>query len=106
MNTFKDCANLDISTVFFNINEFSELKSVNGKLINVVLEENTSEEHKEQYRAQGLYNLDLTMYVREKEFVNRPKINSLINIESKSYTVKSCREESGIYVIEMRCNSI
>lgn len=103
--TFKDFAAADIDAVFFNGNEHADPHNVDGKDVLVILEKADVRDHSAHWEAgakqnfdTGLYNLHMILYIRVEDYGPKPKQGKrLILDKSKTYSIRKCDEESGIY---------
>lgn len=112
--TFKDCAAADISIVFFNGNEHAEPRKVDGKECLIVLEESTLKEHLSHWEAgakknfdTGLYAAYTILYVRAEDYGPKPKVGKQLILgvgdgKTRTYEIKSCEEEAGVYRMTMK----
>lgn len=102
--SFKDCVKADIFGVFLNTEEFSAIHTVNGKKMTVQVDENELLERdkaKMGTHQDGLYKARRLIYVARSEFGQRPAIGAMLNLDGKTYKVKDCTEEAGIFAIEL-----
>lgn len=101
----------DLADVFFDMEEFAELHTVNGKEMSVIFDENELLERKKEGRAgshfDGAYLATAMLYVKAGEYGPRPKVGSVLVIdEKKVYRVTEAVDECGVYSIALEANKI
>lgn len=103
--TFKELLAADISNVFLNLNEFAEIRLINGKKMAVMVDDNELLERDKATalgaQLAGTYKARRLIYVSKEEFGPRPAQDALLTMGTKEYRVKSCTEETGILAIEL-----
>lgn len=111
--TFKDCAAADIKAVFFSADEHAELRTVDGKEALVILEENTVKERSSHWEAgakqnfdTGLYSARSILYIATDDYGPKPKVGKQLVLgvgegKTRTYEIKNCEEEAGVYRITM-----
>lgn len=102
---FKEQIARDVSAVFINLEEFAERRLVNGREMNIIVDDNELLERDKSKLMNtelvGTYRSRRLMYVSEAEFGARPAIGSFISLGANKYRVNACTEEEGIYAIEL-----
>ena len=105
VSTFKELLAADISNVFLNLDEFAEIRLINGKKIAVMVDDNELLERDKATalgaQLAGTYKARRLIYVSKEEFGPRPAQDALLTMGTKEYRVKSCTEETGILTIEL-----
>lgn len=103
--TFKELVAADIHNTFLNSLEFAEKHTVNGKKMDVVIDDN---ELLERDKAKlmgvpmdGTYKSRRLLYVARVDFGPRPAIGAILMLDSRQYRVKACTDEAGILAIEL-----
>lgn len=103
--TFKELLAADISNVFLNLNEFAEIRLINGKKMAVMVDDNELLERDKATalgaQLTGTYKVRRLIYVSKEEFGPRPAQDALLTMGTKEYRVKSCTEEAGILALEL-----
>lgn len=111
--TFKDCAAADIGLAFFNGDEHAEWHTVDGKETLVILEETTLKPHSAHWEAgakqnfdTGLYIAFTLLYIRVEDYGPKPQVNKQLVMDrgtdhQRTYFIKSCETEDGVYRIKM-----
>lgn len=107
--TFKDYAEIDTDEVFFNLDEFAEEHTVDGKPALIVLQDDDVRQHSSHWEAGAKQNFDTGLYTRHKilyikveDYGPLPKEGKQIVIDSgtkkqRTFTIKSCGEEGDVY---------
>lgn len=102
--TFKELLAQDIHNVFLNLDEFAEEHQVNGRPMPVQLDENELLERDKSRMGghqDGLYKTRRLIFVAASDFGARPAIGSLLNLDGHQYKVTDCKDEAGMYSIEL-----
>lgn len=111
--TFKDCVAADIDLAFFNGDEHAEWHKVDGKDALVVLEENTVKTKRSHWEGgakqnldTGLYTAHTILYIRAEDYGPKPKVGKELVLDTgtdhkRTFTIRSCEEESGVYRMTM-----
>lgn len=89
--------------VFFDIDEFGEIHNIDGRNLNVIID-NDSLEERSRREYDGVYVGDLLYFVKEKDYGEIPKPDSLQRFDGKIYTVFNVRKDTGIYEIILSSN--
>lgn len=102
--TFRDFAILDADNVFFNLDEFGETHSIDGREMPAVYEIDSILPYASHWEAgakqnfdNGLYNGSEILYVRVSDYGAKPKSGKAINIDGGMRYIKQCEEEIGVY---------
>ena len=105
MSFFKEQIERDVSAVFINLEEFGEVKLVNGKEMNVVIDDNELLERDKSKlmsaETVGTYKSRRLLYVSQADYGARPAIGSFLTLGTNRYRVNGCTDEMGIYAIEL-----
>ena len=102
--SFKECIAADVSNVFLNRLEFADTHTVNGKKMEVMVDENELLERdkaKLGTHTDGLYKSRRLIYVAQKDFGKRPAVKAPLILDGRAYRVKDCTAEDGILAIEL-----
>ena len=104
--TFKDIIQRDVQQTFLNVDEFSEIHTVNGKQMAVQIDNNEQIEREKRIsqHMDGIYVKQVLLYVAEKEYGPLPKQGTVVNLDKKSYRVADAIAEDGIYSITLEAN--
>ncbi len=101
----------DLEDVFFDMEEFAERHTVNGKEMCIIFDENELLERKKEGRAgshfDGAYLATAMLYVKAEEYGPRPKAGSVLVLdEKKVYRITAAVDEGGVYSIALEANKI
>lgn len=106
MMSFKDILAADVHEVFMNVDEFSDMHTVNGKEMAVQLDTNEQIEREKRMaqNVDGIYVNQKLIYVAASDFGAMPKQGSTLNLDGKIYRVADAVDEGGIYSITIEAN--
>lgn len=94
---FKEQINSDLD-IFFNINEFSESHTINGKIVNLIIDNETlKQRNRKEY--DGILQADLLYYVKATDILKRPISGQVQNIDGLMYTVFDVKYDFGVYEV-------
>lgn len=97
MSAFKDMLAAD-RAIFLNVDEFGETHTVEGKSIEVVLDDDIQYDSKHGEDI-GLAEADLALYARDEDLPVRRATGEALNIDGKEYTIVSWRTDYGVAVV-------
>lgn len=108
---FKAILENDLKETFFIPEEFSERHMINGKEMDVLLDDYELMERKgsrkENEHFDGIFSADVLMYVKVEEFGVSPKVGALLVLDgSRVYRVREVTEELGVYAIALGANKV
>ena len=100
---FKEIAYDDISTVFLNPEEFGEEHVVDGRAMNIVMDNveiiERSKKQSEAGRIDGVFKRELLFYVSRSDFGPMPAQGRILTLDGRKYIVSDAVEEGGVYSI-------
>lgn len=111
--TFKNFVASDIDATFFNADEHAELHTVDGKEALVILEEDELKRHASHWEAgakqnfdTGLYTAHTILYIRANDYGRKPKVGKELILDQgtsvqRSFVIRQCEEESGVFRMTM-----
>lgn len=111
--TFQDCAAADIDFTFFNGDEHAAWHRVDGREVLVVLQESTvktRDPHWEGGAKQnldtGLYTAQTVLYIKVEDYGAKPKVGKELVLDDgtnhrRTFAIRSCEEEFGVYRMTM-----
>lgn len=107
---FKEALEKDLSSVFFNANEFAEEHELDGKTLGLVVEDTSLEELKgygkdQLSAAQEVFSHFKTIFVRSSDFYV-PKVGSVLDLDGNEYYVEESSEDMGIIKIVLSANEV
>ncbi|MEC1744124.1 hypothetical protein [Schinkia azotoformans] len=102
---FKEQIKNDVD-VFLNFNEFAEPRIIDGREINVIIDEDVlktkSRNKSEQY--DGVYLEEILIYVKAVDFDECPVYGQRMKVDRKFYYVNNCTESAGMLEITLGAN--
>ncbi|MDA5559187.1 hypothetical protein PJK55_00460 [Exiguobacterium sp. MMG028] len=99
MSLFKEQLTRDVSTTFFNPNEFSETVSFNGTLVNITFDEERLERFNRKNDEEGLTKGELLFYADATAFDKRPFRGQRLAFKGRPYEVMEITDEDGVLII-------
>ena len=100
---FKEIAYNDISTVFLAPEEFGEEHVVDGRAMNIVMDNveiiERSKKQSEAGRIDGVFKRELLFYVSRSDFGPMPAQGRILTLDGRKYIVSDAVEEGGVYSI-------
>jgi hypothetical protein len=104
--SFKQVVERDITDVFFNLDEFSDIHSVGGKDIPAMIDdmENIEREKKFNSHMDGIYARQILLYVKASDFGGLPSQGSILVLDGKRYVIVDTVDEGGVYTITLEAN--
>lgn len=106
MSAFKDIIREDVKVTFLNIDEFSDMHTVNGREMPVQVDSNEQIEREKRFNQymDGIYTNQKLIYVSAADFGSLPKQGSILNLDGKILRVADAIEEDGVYSITVEAN--
>lgn len=110
--TFKDLIKKDVSQVFMNPDEFSNLHTLNGVQVPVQIDGNEQIEREKRHNqnTDGIYVNQKLIYVSAEDYkkapgrTGLPKQGSTMTLDAKVYRVVDAIDEGGVYSITLEAN--
>lgn len=105
--TFKDIIKRDVQQTFLNVDEFSEIHTVNRKADGSADSDNNEQIEREKRYSQhmdGIYVKQVLMYVSAEDYGPLPKQGTAVSLDKRSYRVADAIAEDGIYSITLEAN--
>lgn len=84
--------------------EFAEEIKVDGKSMQVILDNDLLKEYKLKNGGEGLEQIELLFHVDKSYFDRKPSTNHVMRIEQRIYQVADATEEEGMYTITLARN--
>jgi len=103
MKSFKECL-VEDSKVFFNNNEFSEKHNINGRLLNIVVDNNQLM-NRSKVEYEGVMVGDILYYVTSEDYGKAPKVDEVQMYDNIPCKVFDVRIDSGMYEIILKRNT-
>lgn len=103
--TFKDILQADRS-VFINPKEFGEIHFLDGKEMDVLVDDNEIIEREKKMKSDmdGVFVKQKLIYVKSDDFGSEPARGRQIVLDGRPYRVLDVTVEDGIYAILMESN--
>lgn len=108
--TFKEQIAKDITNVFINLNEFSDMHNINGKDMACQIDTNELVDRQKRYKfnhnlyGDGVYIKETLIYVKACDFGPLPAIGRTLLLDGKMYIISDAINEDGIYSIALEAN--
>lgn len=102
--TFKELLKSDLE-IFFNLEEFGEAHSVEGKEITCVLMTDSAgsvslTEDKDLKNA-GLFGSDYTLYLKKEDRPFKSSAGKVLNVDGKELVIMKVAEEGGVLIFNL-----
>lgn len=103
---FKDVIKADVHRVFLNVDEFSDMHTINGVEMPVQIDSNEQIEREKRFNQNmdGIYKNQKLIYVSASDFGPMPKQGSVLIMDKRTYRVADAIDEGGIYSITLEAN--
>ena len=103
---FKNIVREDVHNVFLNIEEFSEIHTINVKSMPVQVDSNEQIEREKRSakNIEGIFTNQRLIYVAASDFGPMPKQGSLLTMDNRMFRVADAVDEDGIYSITLEAN--
>lgn len=101
--TFKEQIQQDLDTVFLNLDEFAELRRVEGKQIPVVVDNDQLVKLK-QGQILGLVEADMLLMGKQEDFPADMEPSRLLNVDGREMIVTNSGTDMGLIEVALRQN--
>lgn len=104
--SFKELLRQDVKTVFLNPAEFGEEHTVNGKRMQIIIDDNelTEREKRMKSNMDGIYKKQTLIYVSALDYGPLPGIGKLVKIDGVTFIVTDSINEGGVYSLHLEAN--
>lgn len=104
--SFKELLRQDVKTVFINPAEFGEEHIVNGKPMQIIIDDNelTEREKRIQNHTDGMYSKQTLIYVSALDFGPLPGVGKPIKIDGATFIISDSMNEGGVYSLHLEAN--
>lgn len=100
---FKEQLAHDTETIFFNMNEFAENHTIDGKIVNCIVDnDRLNERSKKEF--DGIYVGELLIFVKKTDLVRELSQGMPLMVDKKQMYIFSVREDYGVYEIILNRN--
>lgn len=110
MSGFKEQIAADNKNIFMNLDEFSDIHTINGKEMPVQVDSNEMIDREKRYQykrnlyADGVYLKELLIYVLAEDFGPLPAVGRTLTFDKKTYVISDAIDEDGIYSLSLEAN--
>lgn len=107
MMSFKEQLEKDFESVFFNMDEFAEIHSINGAKIPIVVDNEKLLEMNlgKTVETNGIIEDDIMFFVRKKDLSEPPVVDNLMDFDGETYPIGHVLEDLGGYTVILRGNA-
>ncbi len=104
--SFKELLRQDVKTVFLNPAEFGEEHIVNGKQMQIIIDDNelTEREKRMKSNMDGIYKKQTLIYVSASDYGPLPGIGKPVKIDGVTFIVTDSINEGGVYSLHLEAN--
>ena len=105
--TFKELLRQDVKTVFLNPAEFGEEHTVNGKRMQIIIDDNelTEREKRMKSNMDGIYKKQTLIYVSALDYGPLPGTGKPVKIDDVTFIVTDSINEGGVYSLHLEANN-
>lgn len=106
MSAFKEQVEKDITSTFMNLDEFSDVHTINGVEMPCQVDsiEQIEREKRVNQTMDGIFTQQKLIYVNAADFGPLPKQGSLLKLDKRTYKVMDAIDEDGVYSITIEAN--
>lgn len=101
--SFRDIVQTDLGNVFFNLDEFAEEHTIDGRKMLCIIDQDANIASAVQ-SVTGIYAANRRIYVREEDMKALPKEGKRLSLDGQFFFVTDARAEMGVFVIELQAN--
>lgn len=104
--SFKELLRQDVKKVFLNPAEFGEEHTVNGKRMQIIIDDNelTEREKRMKSNMDGIYKKQTLIYVSALDYGPLPGIGKPVKIDGVTFIVTDSINEGGVYSLHLEAN--
>ncbi len=102
--TFKELLRQDVKTVFLNPIEFGEEHIVNGKPMQIIIDDNELTEREKRMKSNGIYKKQTLVFVSALDFGPLPGVGKPVKIDGTIFIVTDSLNEGGVYSLHLEAN--
>lgn len=106
MRSFKEQLEKDFDGTFFNLDEFAELHTIDGKEIPVVVDNETLIQLNmgKTVNSDGIFTDSIIIFVQKKYLDYEPVIGQVMDFDGVAYPVDNVLSDTGGYTVVLRGN--
>lgn len=103
---FKELLRQDVKKVFIDPAEFGEEHTVNGKRMQIIIDDNelTEREKRMKSNMDGIYKKQTLIYVSALDYGPLPGIGKPVKIDGATFIVTDSLNEGGVYSLHLEAN--
>ena len=103
---FKELLRQDVKNVFLNPADFGEEHTVNGKRMQIIIDDNelTEREKRMKSNMDGIYKKQTLIYVSALDYGPLPGIGTPVKIDGATFIVTDSLNEGGVYSLHLEAN--
>lgn len=101
---FKEAVQKDIENCFLNIDEFSDIHTINDKTMPAMLDDVEATEREIKYIGfgnNGAYVKKTILYVAAADYGIMPAVGNALKVDGNMYRIYDISSEDGIYAITL-----
>ncbi|WP_160688329.1 hypothetical protein [Clostridium sp. C2-6-12] len=100
---FKELLKDDLN-VFINPDEFGEPHVIDGKVVNIIVDEETlKDRNKKEY--DGIVQADVLYFAKEEELMKAPRPKSIQLFDGVLYEIFDAKLDDGVYEVILQANT-
>lgn len=100
--SFKEQIKADLNT-FFNFDEFGTDHVIDGKIVNVIVDNETlKSRNKKEY--DGIVQADMLYFAKEEDLLKEPRPNSVQSFDGVLYEIFDAKLDEGVYEVILQAN--
>lgn len=101
---FKSMIKEDNQNTFTDPEVFGEKHNIDGKAMNIIIDNNEMLEREKRYTDKGLHKKQVLFYVSRDDFGILPSAGAAMMLDGKNYRVVDSINENGIFSIALEAN--
>ncbi|BCZ48431.1 hypothetical protein psyc5s11_44980 [Clostridium gelidum] len=99
---FKEQIEADLN-IFFNPDEFGEDHSIDGKVVNVIVDNETlKSRNKKEY--DGIVQADMLYFAKEEDLLKEPRPDGVQMFDGIPYIIFDAKLDDGVYEVILQAN--
>jgi nitrate reductase NapAB chaperone NapD len=101
---FKEILAKDLTNTFLNINEFGEIRLIDGKELIVIMDDDLLQKRKSLANnpTDGVYNASLVFHVSKSSLSKKPVIKADMKVDARLYTITDVQENESMYTVTLK----
>lgn len=103
MSRFKEFIEKDLDAIFFNLDEFAEPHNINGRILNVIVD-NDRLMQRSKKEFDGISIGEILYYVKASDYGEKPEQGTPQIFDDRQMYVFDVREDCGVYEIILQQN--